>query len=120
MRKIPSTLIAICCFSPLAYSQQKIISCSVKEVSGTALTKTVDNIRLGSVIDIPVNALRENGSTYERDDVLDVQSYGEKTTITINRETGEFKFSAWSGSFSSFQQTSKKATGVCTYKQLKL
>lgn len=120
MKKSHFLLAAISLFCPVVYSQQQIISCVVKDVSGTALTNVVDKIQVGSVIDIPINALHADGATYVRDNLLDVKSYGEETTITINRETGTFRFSAWSGSFSSFEKTSKKATGVCAPKNLKL
>lgn len=120
MKNISLTLAAIFFFCPLAYSQQQILSCVVKAVDGNAKTRQVGQINVGTVIDVPVNSLRENGSTYEHNDLFGTRAYGEKSTFTINRETGEFEFSAWSGGPVSLERTSKNAKGVCAYKKLKL
>lgn len=104
-------------FSPAAYSQQSVLACVVKTASGDAKTKAVAEIRVGSSLDIPVDSLKANGSKYNGRDVFDTEKKGERTVIIINRETGEFEFSAWS---SGVEDTHKTATGDCRIKKMKL
>ena len=119
MKKTSITLALASLFFSTVYAQQ-ILSCVVKEANGTAKTSEVANVKTDAIIDIPLSALRENGSKYESDDVFRTKEYGETTMIVIDRNTGEFAFSAWSGSFSSFEKTSLKAKGACTRKKTKL
>lgn len=105
-------------FFTAAYAQP-VLSCLVKTASGDALTKSVDNVKVGTTLNIPVEGLKTNGSTYEGRDLFNTERTGESTTIVINRETGEFEFSAWSGGLLT-GGTGKKAMGVCKAKKMKI
>ncbi|MEF3067718.1 hypothetical protein [Pandoraea apista] len=109
--------VAAALFSPAAYSQQSVLSCVVKTASGSAKTRAVAEIRVGSSLDIPVESLKANGSNYNGRDIFNTERNGERTVITINRETGEFEFSA---SSYGVEDTHKRATGDCKIKKMKL
>lgn len=115
-----SVAIATSLFCSTAYSQQPVLSCLVKTASGDAITRSVDNVKVGTTLDIPVDMLVANGSTYEGRDLFHTERTGESTTIIISRETGEFEFSASSGMSGPGWGTSKKAAGVCKIKKMKL
>jgi hypothetical protein len=114
-----SAIVVALLFSSAAYAQQSVLSCEVKEVSGQGKTSAVNALRPGSVFDVPTDTLVERGATYEGKNLFNSTQGGETTTITINRETGNFSFNAFSGNFLT-GGTGKTATGVCTVKKLKL
>ncbi|VVE37447.1 hypothetical protein PPN31114_03981 [Pandoraea pneumonica] len=109
--------VAATLFAPVAHAQQSVLSCVVKVASGSAKTRPVAEISVGSTLDIPVDGLKSSGSKYEGRDIFNTERNGEHTSITINRETGEFKFSSWSYGV---DDTSKTASGDCRAKKLKL
>jgi len=102
-----------------AHAQDGVLVCEVKNASGTAKTRPVDELAVGSTINIPTNSLVAKGSTFEVDDVFGVANMGESSSMTINRESGEFKFSSWYGNFASFEKGGKTVTGICKQKKLK-
>lgn len=122
MKKLTySVAVAAFLFCSAAYPQQSVLSCVVKTVSGKGYLRPTQEVRVGTVLDIPIDALKANGSKYEADDFFHTEMNGESTSITIDRETGEFQFSASSGGpLTPGGGTSKSATGVCKAKKLKL
>lgn len=117
MKKLFCTMVAAALFSPVAYAQQSVLSCVVKAANGSGKTRPVAEIGIGSTLSIPVDGLKANGSKYEGRDIFNTERNGEHTSITIDRETGEFKFSAWGYGV---DDTGKTATGDCKAKKLKL
>jgi len=107
-------------FCAAAHSQDRVLACEVKTVSGRGATKPVADLKVGDVMNIPNNALVAEGSTYVVRDLFGTESMGESSSMTINRETGQFEFSASYGSFSSLHSSAKQATGVCKAKKMNL
>ncbi|MGD1325392.1 hypothetical protein ACNHE5_10795 [Pandoraea pnomenusa] len=122
-----SVAVAASLFAPVAYSQQSVLSCVVKTVSGSAKTKQVGEIAVGTTLTVPIDALRANGSSYEGYDLLNTERYGESTTFIVSRETGAFELSAsdtrnvgWATDGLGYATSGKKARGNCTVKKMKL
>ncbi|MEM5384119.1 hypothetical protein VSR68_11060 [Paraburkholderia phymatum] len=90
-----------------AYAQQSVLTCAIDK-SDTGIFKA------GKEYDIPIGNMQQRGSQYFMKGVN-----GEaKAYISIDRETGEFKYSDGAYNFLTKEQD-RTATGMCHLKKIK-